>query len=175
MSQFLTFLFIIAVLVFGYVLFGQEKVPPKEEKKSSVKEEVVKEEVTRQEVFTGEPSSNTSKFPQEKSVSAVSEVSQFALDIQAPTVDMTVASPFLVQGRVKGGNSLVVRILHSSRKILIEEKINLKTASDSDGYRPFQMKLTYLFTNTKEGFLEFVLMDEKGEAKNTQEVALKFL
>lgn len=171
MSQFLTFLLIIAVLVFGYVFFGDEKIVQKEEK-NSVKEEVFQKEVPKQGVFTPEASPDASKLPEEKSAPVVSE---FALDIQAPAPDMTVASPFLVQGRAKGGNSIAVRIFNSSRILLIEEKINLKAAPDSDGYRPFQAKLNYIFTNTKDGFLEVALIDEKGEEKNQQEVPLKFL
>lgn len=179
MAQFLTFFLIIAVVVFGYVLFGAQKTEPPKEKNFVKNEKVEKIEISSDESapvsvpVTSEPSAVFEK--NENPETADSAASEFALDIQAPSVDMTVASPFLVQGRAKGGSSIAVRVLNTARTVLIEEKINLKAAPDSEGYRAFQAKLNYEFANTREGFLEVALLNEAGEEKNQQEVPLKFL
>lgn len=183
MAQFLTFLLIIAVVVFGYVLFGSQKDESPKEKNSVKNEKVEKVEVSPGESSSQSPSASIPVTFEPSPVSEKNEntepsdvaISEFALDIQAPTVDMTVASPFLVQGRAKGGSSVAVRILNTSRTLLIEEKINLKAVPDSDGYRSFQAKLNYEFANTREGFLQVALLNEADEEKNQQEVPLKFL
>lgn len=179
MAQFLIFFLIIAVVVFGYVLFGAQKTESPKEKNTVKNEKVEKVEVLNDKSapvsapVTFEPSAVFEKSENPEPSDSV--VSEFALDIQAPTADMTVASPFFVQGRAKGGSSITVRILNIGRTVLIEEKINLKAVPDFEGYRAFQAKLNYEFANTREGFLQVALLNEAGEEKNQQEVPLKFL
>lgn len=136
MNKFLVVLLVLVLFAFGWVIFSNKSVDQSQISQPQVIQP--QPEVSSQQTQTSETVEETVE-PQ-GSVDLVT--------LSEPASGATVTSPFIVKGTVVHvSGKATVRILNKDSKELISA-----TANIIDG--TFQLKMTYQFTNTKDGFLD---------------------
>jgi putative hemolysin len=101
-------------------------------------------------------------------------VSAKDLIISAPVADQQLTSPFQVQGRAKtADNKVHVRVKNQSGQSLIEVSGSIKNIG-KDGFGDFDLKISYEFSSTKEGFVEVYALNSQGQEINNVSLPVKF-
>ena len=168
MFKFFTILFVVAAVVFAWILFRSQPAqapqsvqqPPLTVTTPSTPETTVPSETPSSET---QPSSD---IPQESSVPPIV--------LEEPVSGATVTSPFVVKGTASTFEKVTVRILNKDGKELISESVNHFGTADKNAFRSFKVTLSYEFKNTREGFLEISIPDAAYEGMDSLKIPLKF-
>jgi len=94
--------------------------------------------------------------------------------LTSPITDAQLSSPFVVEGLAKiSSDTVYIRVKNTAGKALIIETASLG-AAQADGYAPFQRKISYEFSATKEGFIDVYNLGATGGEENLVSIPVEF-